>query len=174
MAKKVIKKYQGDTGSSTTGPATKRPMSSDELRREQNRTGKTAEEYYKSEDYARVQRKLDELNARNQAKPKGPGPINTPPTEIKTYGPKAKSRPLSRPTPPPDTRSTNEKVGIPRPTGNNPLNNGVYRGTKLTPAQIKQSQEDWKKKEREKTNPKNKPAGSALTPLKRGGSIKRK
>ena len=121
MAKKVIKKYQGDKGSSTT----------------------------------------------------------VPPTEIKTYGPKAKPRPLSRPTSPPytgpaDTRSTNEKVGITPPTGNNPLNNGVYRGTKLTPAQIKQSQEDWKKKEREKTNPKNKPAGSALTPLKRGGSIKRK
>lgn len=120
MAKKLIKKYQGDTGSSTTAP----------------------------------------------------------PTEIKTYGPKAKSRPLSRPrprpTPPPDTRSTNERVGITPPTGNNPLNNGLYRGTKLTPAQIKQSQEDWKKKEREKTNPKNKPAGSALTPLKRGGSIKRK
>ena len=56
MAKKVIKKYQGNTGSSTTGPA--------------------------------------------------------------TNGPKAKSRPLYRrtPPPPPDTRSTNEKVGIPRPT----------------------------------------------------------
>jgi hypothetical protein len=60
------------------------------------------------------------------------------------------------------------------PTGKNPLNNGPYRGTKLTPAQIKQSQEDWKKKEKEKTNPNNKPAGSALTPLKRGGMIKKK
>jgi len=60
------------------------------------------------------------------------------------------------------------------PTGNNPLNNGVYRGTKLTPAQIRQSQEDWKKKEREMTNPKNRPAGSLLTPAKRGGTIKKK
>ena len=85
---------------------------------------------------------------------------------------------------PADTRSTNERVGITPPTGNNslntpptgknPLNNGPYRGTKLTPAQIKQSQEDWKKKEKEKTNPNNKPAGSALTPLKRGGMIKKK
>jgi hypothetical protein len=85
---------------------------------------------------------------------------------------------------PADTRSTNERVGITPPTGNNslntpptgknPLNSGVYRGTKLTPAQIKQSQEDWKKKEREMTNPKNRAKGSALTPLKRGGMIKKK
>jgi hypothetical protein len=60
MAKKVIKKYQGNTGSSTTGPA--------------------------------------------------------------TNGPKAQSRSLYRrtPPPPPDTRSTNEKVGITRPNDNKP------------------------------------------------------
>lgn len=60
------------------------------------------------------------------------------------------------------------------PTGNNPLNNGVYRGTKLTPAQIKQSQQDWIKKEKQITNPKNKPAGSQMRKLQKGGSIKRK
>jgi hypothetical protein len=60
------------------------------------------------------------------------------------------------------------------PTGNNPLRTGVYRGPKPSAAEIKKSQEDWNKKEKEKTNPKNKPAGSALTPLKRGGMIKKK
>ena len=56
----------------------------------------------------------------------------------------------------------------------NVLDNGVYRGPKPTPAQMKQYQEDWKKKEREMTNPKNRAKGSVLTPLKRGGMIKKK
>ena len=66
------------------------------------------------------------------------------------------------------------------PTGSNPLkkpnvlDNGVYRGPKVTPAQIKQSQEDWKKKEKEMTNPNNKPAGSPIRQLKKGGTIKKK
>ena len=55
------------------------------------------------------------------------------------------------------------------PTGKNALKTGVYRGTKLTPAQIKQSQEDWKKKERAATNPANKPAGSPMRKLQKGG-----
>jgi hypothetical protein len=59
------------------------------------------------------------------------------------------------------------------PTGSNSLKTGVYRGPKVTPAQIKQFQEDWKKKERAATNPANKSKGSALTPLKRGGTVKK-
>jgi hypothetical protein len=60
------------------------------------------------------------------------------------------------------------------PTGSNSLKTGVYRGPKVTPAQIKQSQEDWKKKEKEMTNPNNKPAGSPIRQLKKGGTIKKK
>ena len=60
------------------------------------------------------------------------------------------------------------------PTGKNALKTGVYRGTKLTPAQIKQSQEDWKKKERAATNPANKPAGSPMRKLQKGGTTKKK
>jgi len=60
------------------------------------------------------------------------------------------------------------------PTGSNGFKTGLYKGTKLTPAQIKQSQQDWIKKEKEMTNPKNKPAGSPMRKLQKGGSIKRK
>ena len=60
------------------------------------------------------------------------------------------------------------------PTGNTPLKPGVYRGPKATPEQIKQSQKDWAKKEKEMTNPKNKPVGSGFKQLKTGGTIKKK
>lgn len=59
-------------------------------------------------------------------------------------------------------------------TGSNAFKTGVYKGTKLTPAQIKQSQQDWIKKEKGMTNPNNKPAGSPMRKLQKGGSIKRK
>jgi len=60
------------------------------------------------------------------------------------------------------------------PTGSNGFKTGVYRGPKVTPEQIKKSQQDWIKKEKEMTNPKNKPAGSPMRKLQKGGSIKRK
>lgn len=57
------------------------------------------------------------------------------------------------------------------PTGKNALKTGVYKGgKKFTPADAKSMQQDWNKKERAATNPKNKPAGSPMRKLQNGGT----
>ena len=69
-----------------------------------------------------------------------------------------------------DTMYRSKKVDT-----SNALTSGVYRsGKKFNAADAEKMQQDWNKKERATTNPANKPKGSALTPLKKGGSIKKK
>jgi hypothetical protein len=74
----------------------------------------------------------------------------------------------------PKTKAMEGQFKNTHPTGKNSLKTGVYRGPKITLEQIKQSQQDWNKKEREMTNPKNRAKGSALTPMKKGGMAKGK
>lgn len=57
------------------------------------------------------------------------------------------------------------------------MKTGVYKIDKTDPrkeAYKKDPIEIWARKERQKTNPNNKPAGSPIRQLKKGGNIKKK
>ena len=54
------------------------------------------------------------------------------------------------------------------------LSDGVYRSNPADKIKAANTMKDWAKKEKQVTNPKNRPAGSAIKPLKKGGSTKRK
>jgi hypothetical protein len=58
-----------------------------------------------------------------------------------------------------------------------PMKTGAYKIDKTDPkkeAYKKDPVGNWAKKERQMTNPKNKPAGSPIRQLKKGGGIKKK
>ena len=148
----AIKKYQA-------GGSTPRMSPSSVAKGPSKKTGSMHEAIHKAQE-----------TVKKAGVPKAPAPgMKTPPKK----GGSTFRYQVGGSTMTPKSKSLDPIKNTP-PVGSNGFKTGVYKGTKLTPAQIKQSQQDWIKKEKQMTNPKNKPAGSPMRKLQKGGSIKRK
>ena len=145
---KKIKKYQA-------GGSTPRMSPSSVAKGPSKKTGSMHEAIHKAQE-----------TVKKAGVPKAPAPgMKTPPKK----GGSTFRYQVGGSTMTPKSKSLDPIKNTP-PVGSNGFKTGVYKGTKLTPAQIKQSQQDWIKKEKQMTNPKNKPAGSPIRKLQNGGT----